>query len=230
MASTVTATELTNRLRRVTDIEGATGRFPDAELHDYLKTSHRKWVDFILNHGGSHLFETTHSVSTAPPASTVSLASNHYRLVGVDAVAGGVTRTLRPLPVGERNRWNFDGVSWQGTGRIYYRVLGSVLRLYPTPDAAYSLTIHYIPEADVDFTTGSNTIDGFNGWDEFVVLEAAMLVLDKDNRKKDHVERRLADLRNSVVSSVRGLDVGEPDVVGDVTDMPDDFIYPSGRW
>lgn len=216
MASTVTVTNLTTRLRRAADIENATDRFPDAELQDYLKTAHREWWDFLINNGGGHLFETTHSVSTVADTATVALASDHYRMVGVDATVAGWTRTLEPIPVGERNRYSAGGISWHGLTRIGYRVLGANLRLYPTPDAVYALTVHYLPEAEVDFGTGSNTVDGYNGWDEYVVLTAALNVLTKDNRRTEHVEKRLTRLEENVISSLGSMDVGEPPRVTDV--------------
>ena len=226
MASTVTVTELTTRVRRATDTENATARFPDAEIQDYLKTAHRQWWDFLINNGGGHLLEASspHTVSTVADTATVALATDHYRLVGVDADVGGDTRTLFPLPSGERNRYSEDGLSWQGMRKVYYRVVGSNLTLYPTPDAVYSLTVHYIPEAEVDFGTGSNTVDGYNGWDEYIVYVASLKLLNKDNRRTEHIDKDLSALKRDVRLSLRNLDDGNPPQVTDTHGLEHDLF------
>lgn len=217
MASTVTVSQLKTRTRRAADVEAATSRFPDSEIEDYLKTAHREWTDFILNNDASSLLETTHSVSTVANTATVSLAADHYRMLGVTANISGTPVSLRRMPLGERDRYGSWNGSWGAMHNVSYRETnGSTLTLYPTPNAAYALTVFYVPEAEVDFSTGSNTIDGFNGWDEFIVLKAAILCLDKDRRPKDHLERRLRKLEGSVISAIRGLDSGEPDTITDV--------------
>lgn len=227
MTTSVAIEDFTTRLRQLTDIENAANRFPDAEIQDYLKTAHRKWLDFLFNNNGSHLLEIVNSATnTVAGTATINKpGSNPYRIIGVDAVVGGVTRTLRPLPHGERNRFNSDTLTWQSQRQLYYRLELTSIRLFPTPDAAYNVIVYYVNSGNLDFT-GSGFVDGYNGWEEYIVLEAALMVLDKDNRRKEHIERRLADLKDSIISSVRGIDDGEPQVVTDVGYQSYERLYP----
>ena len=230
MASTVTVGDLKTRVRRAADVENETGRFPDAEVQDYIKTAHRQWTDFLLNNGGAHLLETSTTVNTVANTATVALASDHYRLIGADASVGGTDMTLFPLPSGERNRYSNSGTSWHGMNKLYYRVVGSNLTLYPTPDGVFTITIHYVPESEKDVTNDATTIDGYNGWDEYIVYAAAIKILNKDRRPTEHLDKEMTLLKRDVVASLKSLDVGNPPVVTDVHDLPGDRAYPYGLW
>ncbi len=88
-------------------------------------------------------------------------------------------RSLERYVRAERNVYrNLNtGGAWFDIPR--YSLIGSNIRLYPAPSTVMAGEILYAPEATV-LTTGSDTVNYPNGWERFIVLDAAIQCLAKE--------------------------------------------------
>ncbi len=57
---------------------------------------------------------------------------------------------------------------------IYYRFSGSAIELFPTPDAAYTLNIHY--STGLYPASTASTFIARDGWDQWITLQTCVLV------------------------------------------------------
>jgi hypothetical protein len=84
----------------------------------------------------------------------------------------------------------------------------------------------------IDLTTvgiGTATLSGafdfINGWEEYVTIDAAMKMLDKEESSATHLERRKVSMAARLITMAADRDTAEPDAVVDVAESQyDDFF------
>jgi hypothetical protein len=168
--------DLRSRVRRATDTEYATARHPDTDLNSYINQAYREFYRLVRIHVPDEAFHSISTVTTTASVSTVALPTTFVSLLGVSAYIEDTWVPLLRYEFNERDEtcpedtWTAD--------RPRYRLRGSTLHLVPTPEAAYRLRIHYVATAATVTTGGS--IDGINGWEDFIVTASALEVAQKD--------------------------------------------------
>lgn len=174
MAS-VTLTELKARARSRADMP--TPAFvTDAELTYWINEGNQRLHGKLVEAYGEEYVESQAVLTTIAGQSDYALPAGFFKLYGIDLPIAGRTRTLRPYTRGERNIYRDTRFSNVSPPR--YSVVGSNLRLAPTPPSATG-TIWYAPEATV-LVNGADTINYPNGWEKYVVAYAAMQMLAKE--------------------------------------------------
>jgi hypothetical protein len=97
----------------------------------------------------------------------------------------------------------------RGSARpVRYRIQGTNLKLYPTPEAAYTLRIYYIP-AFTNLVETDDFFDGINGFEDHAV---ALAIYRLKLREQMPVGEWLGEVQR-LERKMRGdakLDVGEP--------------------
>lgn len=224
MPAPVTMTQLRTRVLRRADmvfpispnpafVDTVTG----GELDRYINEAAKEFYDLLLAAYGEDYFYASTLTTTVANVATVVLPSNFYKLLGVDATPAGAAH---PIAL-ERFNWNernqrptLIGWDWL-SAEPRYRLRGDLLWLMPTPDAAYPITVHYVPTlADINDTT--NQLDGINGWDEFVVLRAAIKCLAKEESDTSALMAELGAAKDRIVSMAPPRDIDKPLRVVDV--------------
>lgn len=184
MARTVTIGELKTRIRDRADAVGDTTWVTDAELGRYIDAGYTELVDLLLK-ADIHLFEVTSDITTTGLTDTYDLPADHYKLLGVDYKWSTSPEKYVSVPVvtfGERNRYTSLFVSTlYGAYAAGYRVIGSQVKFYPIPPASQVYRLLYVPCAAEISTLADNTaIDGISGYDELLVISAAILMATKE--------------------------------------------------
>jgi hypothetical protein len=183
MARTVTLTQLQTRVRQRADAEGDP-HVTDAEITGLINDAYTGLYDQLILSCPPDYFRTTNTFSTANGTVSYSLPTDFYKVRQVYSVdESGVFRPLNQI----------DEVA-----RYSYRA----------PDGVYSVRLDYVPVAGT-LTNANDTMDGINGWDEAVVLQAA---IDIKNKKEDDPGALLAKKRE-VEERIRKLaqrDDGSP--------------------
>lgn len=222
MAATVTLTELKARtLLRADMSSGSPDQFIDqtsgGELETYIQQAGRELYDKILSAYGEDYYYSSSTTTTVAGTATVDLPSDFYRLLGVDASVPGA---VRPVAL-ERFNWNErnvfeDGVGWNWSIAIpRYRLRAGKVWMLPTPDGAHSVTIHYVPVMPtIDDSTG--VFDGINGWDEWIVVSAAIKCLQREESDTSELERELARCGERIARMAPNRDLDKPPTVVDV--------------
>jgi hypothetical protein len=122
---------------------------------------------------------------------------------------------LQAFSFAERNeRSNLAGLApyVHTDSGIRYRVQGSELKLTPQDNAEGVYRIWYTPlmpllSADADVFTG------FNGFEEYVVVDAAIKMLAKEESSTTGLERQKAALLQRIQSMAKTVDDSQPEVI-----------------
>lgn len=214
MSRTARLDDLRNQVRQRADIENHTARFPNSELTSYLNQSWAELYELIIS-AGDEYYLSSNTITTSAGVDTYSLPADFYKLAGVDIDVGGP----QPIPIRkfvfrERNRYLYND-GWSYGRPVSYRLWGSNIRFTPRPSANYSVIVWYYP-TQTDMSSDSDTIDGVQGWEEFVVLDAAVKCLAKDSRDASALVAQRETVRQRVLGNMQTRDTSEPDRATDV--------------
>jgi len=225
MARTVTLTQLINSVRLKADMVGA-DFCDDTEITEYINKSIAELYDLLLTttYGDDYFVSSTNITLTG--ATTYSLTSNiptFYKLKGVDIQDGGQWRTLRPFMFAERNRQRNAAIDIIDQYR--YRLVGNNLQFETNaPPASGTIKVWYVPAATL-LTTGSDTFDGVNGWEEYVVLDAAIKCLVKEESDVSALVKFKEDQLQRIMAAAPNRNAAEPQRVTDVNAVQNGEIY-----
>ena len=87
--------------------------------------------------------------------------------------------------------------STAASSRSYaFRIHGTVCEFYPTPSSG-TYRMYYAP-AYTTLSIDSDTVDGVNGWEEFIVLDSAIKCLIKEGSDHDDLLRERQMMLNRV--------------------------------
>lgn len=216
MARTVTVTTLISEFRQRGDYNRS-AVFSDAVITGYLSRAWAKVYDLLVQCWQDYyLTETT--LTTSSGSDSVNLPADFYKLRALDYQHSSTRHSaLRKFQLKERNHWN-AGLRGTAYGpRYHYRIEDgnpAVLRLLPEPTSADTLRLFYIPHATA-LTTGSDTIDTINDYDD-LLLERALLYADIRERRP--IQERLAvigKLEQEVRRAADGRDSSEPEYLAE---------------
>jgi hypothetical protein len=221
----VTLLQMRARVRARADMKNSTF-VEDDELDQYINASYQELYDILVTS-----FEDYY---TQPPVSfTLSgtdyfdLPSDFYKLRGVDCSVDSTVSyyTITPFNFANRNR------SGDSLNRIRftqydrnYRIVGNRLYITPTDKADGDYRIWYIPQATL-LVAETDTLNGINGWEEYVVVDAARKCLAKEESDTSFMIAEKEALRQRIFASSANRDAGFPETITDVNTI--DF---NNRW
>jgi hypothetical protein len=177
MAS-VTLTTLLARTRERADMVGSSFVADAATgLYAWINEANQKLHGMLVEALGEEYISSSASITIVAGTSSYALPSGFFKLYGIDWTAGSYVHSMKPYERGERATYRNSGVGANNVPR--YSLVGSNLRLYPAPQTVVPVTMLYAPEATV-LTTGTDTVNYPNGWERFIVLDAAIQCLAKE--------------------------------------------------
>lgn len=186
-----TLAELRAQVRFLGDYQNVQ-KFPDADVNTLLQKAFKSFWQIVADSHEGH-WDTMASVTASANIGFVALPSDAWRIQAIDRLDGVDPIELIQVGVSDRNKW---GIS---TGKPQaYRLVARGANLYPTPDATYTLNVHYTPLAPN--LAESQPREWFNGWEEYLI-EWALMKLD------ERVGRPLTDRMNALAmmeAQVRG--------------------------
>lgn len=184
----VTLAQLITRIRQRTDTEESEF-VTDAEITQLINTSYKELYGLLVR-ASLHRAEEVETVATNGAAS-YALPADFFSLIGVYR-----TYDQDKVPL-DRFPDKFRPGARTGDATMY-RVVGNDLVLYPKPSSG-SYDVVYIP-LPTELEVAADELDGVLGWEEFVVLDCAINVLEKEGsntttleRKRDMILRRISD-------------------------------------
>jgi hypothetical protein len=225
----VTIATLMSRSRQRADMEN-NNFVQDAELVDYINAGIAELHDILIQEYGqdyyvsSKDFNTTADKDTYPINDSTSTEniniSDFYKLRGMDAkINGNDFFTLYPFNFNERNLYqNWGSWSLLGLTNIRYRMVGGSIVFTPTPDTATAVKVWYIPQA-AQFSSGTDTDtkwDDINGYAEYVIVFAAIRMLQKEESDVQVLLAQQGDLRKRITDAAANRDADNPLTVSDI--------------
>jgi hypothetical protein len=181
MSRQVTLGELRTQSRLRADKVGS-GFIKDDELLTYINSSYAELYDLLVGAYGNDYYLNSYEFSTNGTDRFFELPYDFYKLVGVDYINGGDTfLTLKPFQFNERAKYQL-GTYWSavvGIGGPRYKLSNNQIEFMPKPDGNYPIKIWYIPACPA-LIADSDELNGVNGFEEYIVVDAAIKMLQKE--------------------------------------------------
>src|SRR6185312_1111838 len=201
MARTVTLQTLTARVKQRANVEVASNAaiFSSSEITDNINEGIAEMHRAVISVPGQPYYFESVSFATSPSVDTYAIGpsqavnvSDFLEAKGFDVQFGqNIINTAKPFMWTERNRFKLLYSGWIYTQPVFYRMLGKgsaqasaaldSVKFIPVPSGAFSVTMWYTPTPTV-LTNPSDTFDGINGYEEIVVLSAAIKLLLKQEQ------------------------------------------------
>lgn len=214
---TVTLLQLRNQARQRADMENSTF-IADSELNAYINSSYAELTDILVGVFEDYNLKSG-AISVVSGTDTYPLPADFYKLRGVDLVidANGNSVTLKPFSFNERNAYLFTP-TWNVVGLSYlrYHMQGNNIRFVPIPNSTQSIKLWYIP-AITQLSADGDTLDGVNGFEEYIIIDAAIKMLIKEESDTTALMMQKEALRKRVESMAPNRDAGACERVSDVT-------------
>ena len=214
MASTLA--QLKQRVLERCDMEN-TDFISDSELTTYINESYAELYDMMIATFEDY-FTIETNITVSGGTGRLTLPSDFYKLRGLDkALGGGNHATVYKFTFNDRNVTEsnpFRLTSAFGL-RTEYRIVKGELLLVPASPANGVYRLWYMPQ--ITFLSAStDTVDVPNGFDEYVVIDAAIKCLTKEESSTEVLERAKVLMTQRIESMASNRDADQPESVTDV--------------
>jgi hypothetical protein len=231
---TTTLSDLRSRVRSKADVEGYVDRHPNSAVDQYINNSWRKLYGKLSI---AHLLKNQlNGVISASGASSYSLPDDFFAMYGVfEEFPGGGHRELN-MHNPQTRPFGRPGVSGTALSYATAEVDGDhYIEFYPQPDSGTYVYV-YVPEPNT-LVSDSDTIYGALAYDEYVVLDAAIQILERDDLPIDTLQMRLLMLEQQIDAAQASRDLLQSSHIHDIygnrhfdeSDYSPYSRYPNGR-
>lgn len=140
-----------------------------------------------------------------------------YKLLGVDlglALNSNAWVSLHKFNFISRNRYVFPNITanYLGVFNLRYHLLGDKIAFIPTPSGAQYIRLWYIPRM-IELLADTDVLDGVSGWSEYVVIDAAIKALQKEESDVTVLMLQKQAILDRIQSSAMNRDAGAPDTI-----------------
>ncbi len=199
-----TLLEIRNRIRERTDNEH-TQFVTDDELTGLVNTAYKELYGLLVRKSLQRV-ESTYSIPITG-ATSYGLPTDFYSLIGVFRTDGQtktrLTRFSERVSPGTVN-----------SSASQYRLVGANIVLFPNPTSGtYELV--YIPVPGV-LEDDDDELDGVLGWEELVVIDCSIRVLQKEESDVSTLKEDKAVMLRRIADEVEAVEFTEGQVVEDV--------------
>lgn len=156
---------------------------------------------------------------------------NIYKTLGLDVDINGFFSPIRPGTVYDRGHKGDDTQGWSTHGSPRYFLTTDIaqpyqcrrVHFYPTPRAAHNWRLLYIPTpvplSDAADATGQHFLH-YAHWDEYIVLDAAAKVMEKEESDSTPLLRRLEAMRQRIRDQAHTMNTETGGEIRDVYARP----------
>lgn len=140
-----------------------------------------------------------------------------YKLLGVDcglANTGNAWISLGKFDFIARNRYIYPNLTstFMGVFNMQYRLVGNKLMFIPTPSGAQYVRLWYVPKL-AQLLQDTDTADGISGWTEYIIVDAAIKALQKEESDISALMVQKQALIKRIEDSAMNRDIGQPDTI-----------------
>jgi len=173
----------------------------NVQIDEFINQSIADLYDQLTIKFGDEYFELETTLTTTSGVATVALPALFLKETGIFWINGSDKLRIYKATNVDAEEY-ITGSGWTSFFDVRYRIQASNVKFYPTPLGVHSVTFKYIPCA-VRITNDTDTFDGYNGWEEWVVLDASMKCLEREGNDEDaallaqrkaRIEQRIADM------------------------------------
>ena len=212
--ATVTLAEMLVELRARGGYRRSTS-LTDAVLTPFINSGIAEVHDLVCRHSPGSVVTST-DLATSPGSPTVNLPTRFYKSRLVQLVDGTSVTRLRRYELEEEG--DLDGVTaWDagcGAGELRYLVQAGTLRFVPTPTAAQTIRLWYLPTA-TELEEAGDTYAGTKGQLDLVYAHALRDCKVRDRQSTLEQDQSIAKLEKRLVFAFDGRDDSEPEYLAD---------------
>ena len=227
----ITESALVARVRQRADME-ENYFVSDLEVQTYINVGLSELHDLLIQTYGQDYYISSKTVTTTSGIDTYPIndstssydiaATDFYKLRGIDAkLNGNIWSTLIPFNFNERNLNQQGSITnvW-GLTNTRYRLVGEDLVFTPSPNSSIDIKVWYIPTAQqfssVTPATSTTTFDDINGYAEYVIIDAAIKCLQKEESDVQVLLAQKTAMKRRIEVAASNRDAGSPLSVSDV--------------
>jgi hypothetical protein len=191
-----------------------------AEWNQVINQSYLELYDLLIEKYESDYFvQTPYSFSTDGVNVLFPLPPDFYKLKGLDVQLTGVNTgqwfTVRRINFSERNKYNLPtALSGYRYSHLGYKLVGANIMLQPLPQAGLSFRLWYAPRL-TPLVLDTDVADGLSGWLEYVIVDAAIKALAKEESDTSELVREKQGLLARIDVAAGDRDAGNPPTVSD---------------
>jgi len=206
---TATFGQLKARARSRADMDGS--QFvADAEFAQFVQDSAAELYDILVASFQDYYVSVTADTVVASGQDSITLPTDFYKLRGVDRNVGARWVSIDPFSFAERND-RVGSLAYDDSG-VRYRVQGGVAKLTPADQCQGTYRVWYIPLMPA-LTLDADIFDDQNRWSDYVVVDAAIKALQKEESSTTQLERQKAALLKRIEDMAKSRDAGGPEVI-----------------
>lgn len=225
MATTLTLAQVRTLCKQESDMENTTF-ISDSEWNTYINQSYFELYDLLVQKYGDDYYANTVSFTTdgtselyaLPNGTNYSSAPAFYKLLGVDRALSNSSDSYVNVPrfnMSARNNYSAPNIqSFHGVTNLRYRLNGNNLWLNPVAQAGQTIRIWYVPRLTT-LSGDADTVDGISGWNEYIVVDAAMKALAKEESDVSVMMARKLGLIQRIEAAAENRDAANPMTVSD---------------
>lgn len=221
----VTLSYLDTKVRQRADMEGSEF-ISTTEMYGYINDSYKELYDLLVGKFEDYYLADPLEF-TISSGSTYDLPSDFYKIIGLDfKVSASDYQTVFPFTFADRNRRRVTD-KLRGLYTVArYRILGDKLRFVPEDQCQGTYRLWYVPKA-TDKTLGTDTIEGVNGWEEYIIVDAAIKCMQKEESDVNVLMSQKMALIKRIEEMAQNRDAGHSQRVTDVTmnEFDDPLFY-----
>lgn len=169
----------------------------------------------------------TDSVSGLP-------AAPFYKLQGLDLGLDSNTNafvTLHKFEFISRNRYLYPAVTgnFYGVFSMRYRLMGNTVYFIPTPSGGQTVRVWYVPRL-TELLQDTDLADGISGWTEYVIVDAAIKALQKEESDVSVLLAQKQALIKRIEESSMNRDAGQADSISRTRGWSGGWSDNGGGW
>lgn len=220
MAGIVALTELRERILNRADHDDS--QFISVtELDALINESYAEFIDMLLEVTGPETLATQSVVTTT--VGLPSLQLNYYRLLSLQLLVNGQYEPLEQGSFMDTQRAD-GGWGWGQSRAVIYHpgpmnaTATRQIGLWPAPQAVHSVRVYYIPTV-TELVLGTDTLNGLNGWEQWIVLDCAIKILEKEESDTTALMRRLEKLEARIQAAAMRANQGRSQAIANVENL-----------
>lgn len=189
------------------------------EWNSYINQSALELYDLLVTTYEDYFLAEPYLFTTDGSTNRYNLPTDFYKLAGIDcglANSNNAWVTIKKFQFAARNRYVFPNIAatYYGVFNLQYRLVGDKLMFIPTPAAGQYIRMWYVPRLPT-LLKDTDTLDTVSGWSEYIIVDAAIKALQKEESDVSVLMAQKAALIKRIEETAMNRDEGMPDTVSD---------------
>lgn len=223
MALNVTLSYLKEQVRARADQQNSQF-ISDTELLGFINGSASALYDMLVEVAEDYFIKKS-VITILTDVTDYDLPSDFYKVLGVDYYVNSKPVPMSRFNFRDRHLYNYLDARPE---IVRYAVWGSQLIFKPRAPNIATVNLWYVPRITL-LVDDTDVLDGVNGWEEYIILDAAIKCMIKEESDPSALITQLTLVKDRIKTMSKDRDQGEPrtttDIVGSRYDQYRFFDY-----